>query len=114
MEHLFVFATFLKDIVCANVFLGLLEISDGKKDVAVIFDILLTNMKQWSLDLERFVDVGSDGATIMLAFRNRVAAKLKREVNPFHAKFLFIALLIEQILLHLMLQIVDHAKMCIE
>ena len=44
--HLVVFATFVEDgdIVC--VFLGLLHITDGKKDIALIFDTLLTSLKK--------------------------------------------------------------------
>jgi len=80
---LVVFATFLKDGVSASVFLGLLKIPDDKKDARIIFDVLLTSLKQWGLDLERFVGFGSDGATVMLGCRNGVAAKLKKKVNPF-------------------------------
>ena len=81
--HLVVFATFLEDGIPVSVFLGLLHIPNGKKDASIIYEILLTSLKQWDLDLEKFVGFGSDGASVMLGSRNGVASKLKKEVNPF-------------------------------
>ena len=78
-----VFATFVEDgdIVC--VFLGLLHITDGKKDAALIFDTLLTSLKEWRLDTDKCVAFGSDGAATMLGGRTGVAARLKEKVSPF-------------------------------
>ena len=81
--HLFVFATFVEDGIPVSVFLGLLYIPNDKKDASIIYEILLTSLKQWGLDLEKFVGFGSNGASVMLGSRNGVASKLKKEVNPF-------------------------------
>ena len=81
--HLVVFATFVEDgdIVC--VFLGLLHILDGRKDAALIFDTLLTSLKEWGLDTDKCVAFGSDGAATMLGRKTGVATRLKEKVNPF-------------------------------
>ena len=43
--HLVVFATIVEEGVPVTVFLGLLQIKDGKKDAGVIFDTLLSNLR---------------------------------------------------------------------
>ena len=90
-------------------FLGLLHIIDGKKDVALIFDTLLTSLKEWGLDTDKCVAFGSDGAATMLGRKNGVAARLKEKVNPL---LLFIAWLIELTLQLLMQRRNHNAKIC--
>ena len=43
--HLVVFATFVEDGLHFHVFLGLLHIKEGKKDVCIIFETLIKNIK---------------------------------------------------------------------
>jgi len=83
LGHLVVFATFLEDGVPICVFLGLLHIPGGKKNASIIYELILTSLNQWGLDLDKFVGFGSDGASVMTGIRNGVAARLKDKVNPF-------------------------------
>ncbi|KAL3688692.1 hypothetical protein R1sor_015001 [Riccia sorocarpa] len=53
------------------------------KTASSIMDTILTLLKEWRLDLSRFVSFGSDGASVMLGNNNEVGAPLKREANPF-------------------------------
>ena len=44
--HLVVFATFVEEGEVASVFLGLLQIADGKNDATLIYETLLTSLKE--------------------------------------------------------------------
>ena len=44
--YLVVFATFVAEGKVASIFLGLLQIVDGKKDAALIFETLLTSLQE--------------------------------------------------------------------
>jgi hypothetical protein len=81
--HLVVFASFTESSLPSCVFLGLLYIIDGKKDSALIFNILLFSMKEWGLDFDKCLGFGSDGATTMTDKKKGVATCFKHEVNPF-------------------------------
>ena len=83
LGHLVVFATFLEDGVPTCVFLGLLHIQGGKKNASMIYELILTSLNQWGLNLDKFVDFGYDGASMMMGIRNGVVARLKNKVNPF-------------------------------
>jgi len=54
-SHLIVFATFIEEGLHITVFLGLLEIEVGKYNVIVIFDCLINHLKNWGLELCKFV-----------------------------------------------------------
>ena len=60
-----------------------MHIVDGKKDVALIFEILLTSLKEWRLNTDKCVAFGFDGATTMLGRKSKVATWLKEKVNAF-------------------------------
>jgi hypothetical protein len=64
-------------------FLGLLHIPGGRKDAIVIYDLLLTTLNQWRLDLDKLVGFGSGGAAMMTGCCTRVAARLKDNVSLF-------------------------------
>jgi hypothetical protein len=81
--HLVVFATFLEDGVQVCVFLGLLHTPGGRKDAAAIYDLLLTTLNQWGLDLDKLVGFGSNGAAVMTGCCIRIATRLKDNVSPF-------------------------------
>ncbi len=83
-----------------TVFLGLLEIEGGKKDAVVIFDLLINHLRNWGLDLCKFVAFGSDGASTMVGSHGGVATRLKNKVS--HSFYLVIVLLIGLIWLRLM------------
>ena len=51
LGHLVVFAIFLEDGIPICVFLGLLHILGGKKDASMIYELILTSLNQWVLDL---------------------------------------------------------------
>lgn len=44
--HLVVFVTFLEDGLFASIFLSILEMLNGKKDVGIIYDVLLRSLKE--------------------------------------------------------------------
>ena len=52
-RHMVVFTTFVEKGQIASVFLGLLQIVDGKKDATLIFETLLTNLQEWGLDVNK-------------------------------------------------------------
>ena len=81
--HLVVFATFVEEGEVASVFLGLLQIADGKKDATLIYETLLTSLKEWGLDVNKCVAFGLDGAATMMGKKIGVATQLKEKVNPF-------------------------------
>lgn len=56
LEHLVVFVIFLEDGVPTCVFSGLLHISGGKKDVSMIYEVILTSLNQWGLNLDKFMN----------------------------------------------------------
>ena len=49
----------------------------------MIYELILTSLNQWGLDLNKFVGFGSDGISVMTGIRNGVAARLEDKVNPF-------------------------------
>ena len=59
-SYLIVFAIFVEDGEAMCVFLGLFGIKDGKKDVALRFETLLMSLKEWGLDVSKYVPFGSD------------------------------------------------------
>ena len=67
----------------ASVFLGLLQIADGKKDATLIYKTSLTSLKEWKLDVNKCVAFGSDGAATMVDKKTCIATQLKEKVNPF-------------------------------
>ena len=82
-DHIVVFACFVEEGLHVVIFLGLTQISDGKKNSKKIYDVVLAAMKEWDLNLDNFVDFGSDGASTMVGKNTRVFATIKKEVNPF-------------------------------
>ena len=80
--HVVVFATFVEDGLPVSIFLGLLEIANGRKDAEEIFQKLLKYVKEWGLDLSKCVAFGSDGCSTMVGSKSGVATRLK-EVSPF-------------------------------
>ena len=89
--HIVVFACFVEDGLLVAVFLGLIQISDGKKNSKEIYDALVAALKEWDLNLDNFVGFGSDGASIMVEKKTGVFATLKKEVNPFITAVHYIA-----------------------
>jgi hypothetical protein len=81
--HLVVFASFIESGLPSCAFLGLLYIIDGKKDSGLIFNTLLSSMKEWDLDFDKCLGFGSDGASTMTGKNKGVATRFKLEVNPF-------------------------------
>ena len=81
--HIVVFACFVEEGLRVAVFLGLIQISDGKKNSKEIYDALMAAMEEWDLNLDNFVGFGSDGASTMVGKKTGVSATLKKEVNPF-------------------------------
>ena len=81
--HIVVFVYFVEEGLHVVVFLGLIQISDGKKNSKEIYDALLAALKEWDLNLDNFVGFGSDGASTMVGKNIGVSALLKKEVNPF-------------------------------
>lgn len=61
----------------------MLHILDNKKYVGVIYDIILTSLKQWDLNLEKFVGFGSNGVAVILDSCYEVATKVKKKINHF-------------------------------
>ena len=61
-RHLVVFATFVEEGEVASVFLGLLQIVDGKKDATLIYETLPISLKEWGLDVNKCVAFGLDRA----------------------------------------------------
>jgi hypothetical protein len=55
ISHLVVFATFVEDGLPVSTFLGLLFISEGPKDVVLIFEKVANSSKEWRLDLAKFI-----------------------------------------------------------
>ena len=49
----------------------------------MIYELILTPLNQSGLNLDKFVDFGYGGASVMTGIRNEVAARLKYKVNPF-------------------------------
>ena len=49
----------------------------------MIYELILTSLNQWGLDLDKFVGFGSNGTSVMTEIRNGVAKRLKDKVNPF-------------------------------
>ena len=47
------FATFVKEGKVANIFLGLLQIVDGKNDATLIFENLLISLQELGLDINK-------------------------------------------------------------
>ena len=82
-RHLVVFAIFLEDSVPTCVSLGLLNIPGGKKDAYMIYELILTSLNQWGLDLDKFVGCGSNGTSVITGIRNEVVVRLEDKVNPF-------------------------------
>ena len=76
--HIVVFASFVEEGLPIVVFLGLIQIEDGKKDSKQIFEALLVALKKWNLNLDNFVGFGSDGASTMLDKNIGVSAKFKK------------------------------------
>ena len=58
--HLVVFALFMEEGMPQCVFLDLLRIHDGKKDVKVIFETITKSMKEWGLDANKCIAFGFD------------------------------------------------------
>jgi len=81
--HLVIFGTFLEDGAPLCVFLGLLNILGSRKDANAIYELLLTSMNKWGLDLKKCVGFGSDYASVMTRCCNRVVLQLKKHVSPF-------------------------------
>ena len=81
--HIVVFACFVEEGLHVAVFLGLIQISDGKKNSKKIYDALLAALKEWDLNLDNFVGFGSDGVSTMVGKKIGVSAILKKEVNLF-------------------------------
>ena len=79
--HLVVFAIFLEDGVSICIFSCLLYIPRGKKDVFMIYELILIFLNKWGLDLDKFVGFGSGGSYVITGTRNGVAAYLKGNVN---------------------------------
>jgi len=77
-----VFASFVEEGLPITAFLGLLEISGGKKDAQIIFYCLLKSIEKWGLDIQKCVGFGFDGAATMLAQRVGVATRFKK-IIPF-------------------------------
>ena len=75
------FVIFLKDGVLICIFSCLLYILRGKKDVFMIYELILISLNKWDLDLDKFVGFGSDGSYMITGTRNGVAACLKDKVN---------------------------------
>jgi len=65
LEHFVGFATFFEDGVLICTFLDLLQIPRSRKDAIMIYELILTSLNQWGLDLDKFVGFGYDGASIM-------------------------------------------------
>ena len=68
LEHLVVFVIFLEDDVPTCAFLGLLHIPRGKKNAPMLYELILTSLNQWDLNLDKFVGCGSDGTFVMTKF----------------------------------------------
>jgi len=68
-----VFATFIKGRMPSRVFLGLIECICGKKNSTFMYKTLISTLKDWRLDLSKFLGFGSNGASIMVGFRIGVA-----------------------------------------
>lgn len=59
-------------------FLGLLFIANGYKDPIVMYSILIDSLKRWELDSNKFIGLGSDGASTIIGSKNDVLAPLKK------------------------------------
>jgi hypothetical protein len=81
--HLVVFATIIEEGLPVTLFLGLLQIEEGKKDSTMIYETLIYSIQKWGLDLKKFVGFGSDGASTMVGNSRGVAAQIKEKVNPY-------------------------------
>ena len=75
-------ATFIDDELPVSIFLGLLDIANGKKNAEEIFQKLLKSVKEWGLDLSKRVAFGSDGYSTMVGSKSGASTRLK-EVSPF-------------------------------
>ena len=79
--HVVVFATFVEDELPVSIFLDLLKIANGRKNVEENFQKLLKSMKVWGLDLNNCVASGSNDCSRMVRSKSGVAYRLK-EVSP--------------------------------
>lgn len=73
LDHLVIFAIFLKGSVVTTSFLGLLWIVDGQKSSRVIFDLLIDVLKTWGLDMNKCIGFGFDGVSTMVGKNTCVA-----------------------------------------
>ena len=48
----------------------------------MMYELIPTSLNRWGLDLDKFVDFGSDGAYVMMRICNGVVTCLKNKVNP--------------------------------
>ena len=80
--HLIVLATFVENGFHMSVFLGLLEINNGRKDAQEFFYYLFLGVKEWGLDLQKYVSIEFDGASIMIGNKTGIANRLQK-VSPF-------------------------------
>ena len=76
------FGTFMEEGLSIIVFLGLFEVPNGKKDVGLIFEGLQKRIKEWGLDVEKYVSFGSNEYSTMVGHLTRVSTRLKA-VSPF-------------------------------
>jgi len=89
--HIVIFASIIEDGLPVLVFLNIIQIEDEKKDSKQIYEVLLTVMKEWDLNLDNFVGFGSDGASTMVGKNTKVSARLKKIVNSFPTAVHYIA-----------------------
>ena len=92
--HIILFVCFVEERLPLAVFLGLIQISDEKKNSKEIYDALLTAMKEWDLNLDNFVGFGSNGASTIVGKRLEFLLYYKRK--SILSLLLFIVLHTEQ------------------
>lgn len=51
--------------------MGLLHISDGKKNVEVTFETLTKSMKKWDFEVNKCIAFSSDGTATMIGKKSR-------------------------------------------
>lgn len=59
-RHHAVFALFMKEDTSQCVYLGLLHIDDGKKDIEMVFETIAKSLKEWGLDVDKCIAFGFD------------------------------------------------------
>jgi hypothetical protein len=67
--HLMSYVTSIEKGLPMVIFLGLLEILDGKKMFNFFFECFLSNVKEWGLNLDQCITFGLDEVVTMVGQR---------------------------------------------